>query len=63
MITTWLSVIYFSEAYAREQTQIVQRIVSEHSGSGFVFAEEPEAKKELWKVLYTPSVFKLYQFP
>ncbi|XP_028777592.1 D-lactate dehydrogenase [cytochrome], mitochondrial isoform X2 [Neltuma alba] len=39
-----------TEAYAREQTQIVQRIVSEHSGSGFVFAEEPEAKKELWKI-------------
>ncbi|KAI9090722.1 hypothetical protein K1719_028575 [Acacia pycnantha] len=39
-----------TEAYAREQTEIVQRIVSEHSGSGFVFAEEPEAKKELWKI-------------
>lgn len=38
------------EAYSREQTQIVQKIVSEHNGSDFVFAEEPEAKKELWKV-------------
>ena len=43
--------IYSSEAYAREQTQIVRRIVSEHNGSDFVFAEEPEAKKELWKVV------------
>ncbi|XP_050228692.1 D-lactate dehydrogenase [cytochrome], mitochondrial [Mercurialis annua] len=39
-----------TEAYAREQTLIVQKIVSEHSGSDFVFAEQPEAKKELWKI-------------
>uniref|UniRef100_A0A5B6ZLE9 D-lactate dehydrogenase (cytochrome) n=1 Tax=Davidia involucrata TaxID=16924 RepID=A0A5B6ZLE9_DAVIN len=39
-----------TEAYAREQTQIVQKIVSEHNGSDFVFAEDPEAKKELWKI-------------
>ncbi|XP_039004236.1 D-lactate dehydrogenase [cytochrome], mitochondrial [Hibiscus syriacus] len=39
-----------TEAYSREQTDIVQRIVSEHNGSDFVFAEEPEAKKELWKI-------------
>ncbi|RYR55531.1 hypothetical protein Ahy_A06g030729 isoform C [Arachis hypogaea] len=39
-----------TEAYAREQTQIVRGIVSKHNGSDFVFAEEPEAKKELWKV-------------
>ncbi|CAK8544197.1 unnamed protein product [Lathyrus sativus] len=39
-----------TEAYAREQTQIVRKIVSEHNGSDFVFAEEPEAKKELWKI-------------
>lgn len=38
-----------TEAYAREQTQIVQKIASEHSGSDFVFAEESEEKKELWK--------------
>jgi len=43
--------MYFSEAYAREQTQIVRKLVSEHNGSDFVFAEEPEAKKELWKVV------------
>lgn len=43
--------IYSSEAYAREQTQIVRKLVSEHNGSDFVFAEEPEAKKELWKVV------------
>lgn len=40
----------FVEAYSREQTKIVQKIVSEHNGSDFVFAEDPEAKKELWKV-------------
>lgn len=39
-----------TEAYSREQTQIVQRIVSEHNGSDFVFAEDTDAKKELWKV-------------
>lgn len=39
-----------TEAYSREQTQIVQKIVSEHNGSDFVFAEDPEAKKELWKI-------------
>ncbi|XP_040956687.1 D-lactate dehydrogenase [cytochrome], mitochondrial isoform X2 [Gossypium hirsutum] len=39
-----------TEAYSHEQTQIVQRIVSEHNGSDFVFAEDPEAKKELWKI-------------
>ncbi|XP_048426569.1 D-lactate dehydrogenase [cytochrome], mitochondrial isoform X2 [Pyrus x bretschneideri] len=39
-----------TEAYSREQTHIVQQIVSEHNGSDFVFAEDPEAKKELWKI-------------
>ncbi|CAN8298439.1 unnamed protein product [Cochlearia groenlandica] len=39
-----------TEAYAREQTRIVQQIASKHNGSDFVFAEEPEAKKELWKI-------------
>lgn len=39
-----------TEAYAREQTQIVQKIASEHYGSDFVFAEDPEEKKELWKI-------------
>ncbi|KAI3877352.1 hypothetical protein MKX03_026409 [Papaver bracteatum] len=39
-----------TEAYSREQTLIVQKLVSEHNGSDFVFSEEPEAKKELWKV-------------
>ncbi|KAF3619424.1 hypothetical protein FXO38_32944 [Capsicum annuum] len=38
------------EAYAREQTQVVQKIASEHNGSDFVFAEESEEKKELWKI-------------
>eukprot|EP00257_Ricinus_communis_P018973 XP_015577821.1 D-lactate dehydrogenase [cytochrome], mitochondrial isoform X2 [Ricinus communis] len=39
-----------TEAYAREQTLIVQKIASEHNGSDFIFAEQPEAKKELWKI-------------
>ncbi|KAL1196919.1 D-lactate dehydrogenase [cytochrome] [Cardamine amara subsp. amara] len=39
-----------TEAYTREQTQIVQQIASEHNGSEFVFAEESETKKELWKI-------------
>ncbi|XP_024980401.1 D-lactate dehydrogenase [cytochrome], mitochondrial [Cynara cardunculus var. scolymus] len=39
-----------TEAYTREQTLIVQKIVSEHSGSDFVFAEDAETKKELWKI-------------
>lgn len=39
-----------TEAYAREQTLIVQKIASEHYGSDFVFAEDSEAKKELWKI-------------
>ncbi|KAL5808546.1 hypothetical protein ACOSQ3_029237 [Xanthoceras sorbifolium] len=38
-----------TEAYSREQTLIVQKIVSEHNGSDFVFAKDPDAKKELWK--------------
>ncbi|XP_070012027.1 D-lactate dehydrogenase [cytochrome], mitochondrial isoform X3 [Nicotiana tabacum] len=39
-----------TEAYSREQTQIVQKIASQHHGSDFVFAEEPDEKKELWKI-------------
>ncbi|KAJ9540493.1 hypothetical protein OSB04_026999 [Centaurea solstitialis] len=39
-----------TEAYTREQTLIVQKIVSEHNGSDFVFAEDAETKKELWKI-------------
>lgn len=45
-----LLVSIMAEAYSREQTLMVQKIASEHHGSDFVFAEEPEAKKELWKV-------------
>ncbi|KAL2463972.1 D-lactate dehydrogenase [cytochrome] [Forsythia ovata] len=39
-----------TEAYTREQTLTVQKIASEHNGSDFVFAEDSEAKKELWKL-------------
>ncbi|XP_010058689.2 D-lactate dehydrogenase [cytochrome], mitochondrial [Eucalyptus grandis] len=39
-----------TEAYSLEQTNVVQKIVSEHNGSDFVFAKDPEAKKELWKI-------------
>ncbi|KAJ8438941.1 hypothetical protein Cgig2_012836 [Carnegiea gigantea] len=39
-----------TEAYANEQTMLVQKIASEHNGSDFVFAKDPEAKMELWKM-------------
>ncbi|VFQ74135.1 unnamed protein product [Cuscuta campestris] len=39
-----------TEAYAREQTEIVQKIAAEHKSSDFVFAQAPEEKKELWKI-------------
>ncbi|KMZ75324.1 UDP-N-acetylmuramate dehydrogenase [Zostera marina] len=39
-----------TEAYSREQTMIVEQIVGRHNGSDFVFVEDPEAKKDLWKV-------------
>ncbi|KAJ8649634.1 hypothetical protein MRB53_002657 [Persea americana] len=39
-----------TEAYAREQTLLVQKIVGEHNGSDFVFVEDAEAKKELWQI-------------
>ncbi|KAK9921537.1 hypothetical protein M0R45_030043 [Rubus argutus] len=48
--TTLMFEFIGTEAYSREQTQIVQKIISEHNGSDFVFAEDPEAKKELWKI-------------
>ncbi|KAG6473157.1 hypothetical protein ZIOFF_067064 [Zingiber officinale] len=41
-----------SEAYAREQTLIVQKIVSEHNGSDFVFVESENSKEELWKASF-----------
>ncbi|XP_021804481.1 D-lactate dehydrogenase [cytochrome], mitochondrial-like isoform X1 [Prunus avium] len=39
-----------TEAYSREQTLIVKNIASEHNGSDFVFAYDPETKRELWKM-------------
>lgn len=39
-----------TEAYALEQTLLVQKIVSEHGGTDFVFVEDPDAKNELWKI-------------
>lgn len=39
-----------SEAYSREQTKIVEKIVGRHNGSDFVFVDDLEAKKDLWKV-------------
>ncbi|WVZ61987.1 hypothetical protein U9M48_011789 [Paspalum notatum var. saurae] len=39
-----------TEAYALEQTLMVQKIATEHNGSDFVFVEEPDAKAELWKI-------------
>lgn len=40
----------YPEAYALEQTLLVQKIATEHHGSDFVFVEELDAKEELWKV-------------
>ncbi|KAL6880182.1 hypothetical protein ACP4OV_011747 [Aristida adscensionis] len=39
-----------TEAYALEQTLLVQKIATEHHGSDFIFVEEPDAKQELWKI-------------
>eukprot|EP00252_Welwitschia_mirabilis_P009346 TRINITY_DN21894_c0_g1_i1.p1 TRINITY_DN21894_c0_g1~~TRINITY_DN21894_c0_g1_i1.p1 ORF type:complete len:562 (-),score=116.25 TRINITY_DN21894_c0_g1_i1:84-1769(-) len=39
-----------TESYAREQTLRVQKIVEEHNGSNFVFAESPDEKEELWRM-------------
>ncbi|XP_038972298.1 D-lactate dehydrogenase [cytochrome], mitochondrial isoform X8 [Phoenix dactylifera] len=39
-----------TEAYLREQALLVQKIVSEHNGSDFVFVEDADAKKELWRI-------------
>ncbi|XP_020531267.1 D-lactate dehydrogenase [cytochrome], mitochondrial [Amborella trichopoda] len=39
-----------TEAYTREQTLLVEKIVREHDGTNFVFVETPEAKTELWKI-------------
>ncbi|CAA6658466.1 unnamed protein product [Spirodela intermedia] len=39
-----------TETYSREQTLIVEKIVSEHNGSDFVFVEDLEAKEELWRI-------------
>uniref|UniRef100_A0A0D9WVT4 D-lactate dehydrogenase (cytochrome) n=1 Tax=Leersia perrieri TaxID=77586 RepID=A0A0D9WVT4_9ORYZ len=39
-----------TEAYALEQTLLVQKIATEHRGSDFVFVKEPDAKQELWKI-------------
>uniref|UniRef100_A0A0E0LHG1 D-lactate dehydrogenase (cytochrome) n=1 Tax=Oryza punctata TaxID=4537 RepID=A0A0E0LHG1_ORYPU len=43
-----------TEAYALEQTLLVQKIATEHNGSDFVFVEEPDAKEELWKDVCVP---------
>jgi hypothetical protein len=40
----------YPEAYALEQTLLVQKIANKHHGSDFVFVEEPDAEAELWKV-------------
>lgn len=39
-----------TEAYALEQTLLVQKIVSERNGSDFIFVEDADAKEELWKI-------------
>ncbi|XP_038972293.1 D-lactate dehydrogenase [cytochrome], mitochondrial isoform X3 [Phoenix dactylifera] len=48
-----------TEAYLREQALLVQKIVSEHNGSDFVFVEDADAKKELWRVVSVlQTIFK-----
>lgn len=39
-----------TEAYTQEQTLRVKKIVEEHNGSDFVFADTPAEKEELWKI-------------
>lgn len=39
-----------TEAYTQEQTARIQRIVEDHNGSDFVFADTPIEKEELWKI-------------
>lgn len=53
------------EASALEQTLRVQKIVEEHNGSDFVFADTPNEKEELWKVWtcnYFTGNLTWYQF-
>lgn len=40
----------FTEAYALEQSVRVKKIVEDHNGSDFTFANTPAEKEELWKV-------------
>ncbi|XP_042441489.1 D-lactate dehydrogenase [cytochrome], mitochondrial isoform X2 [Zingiber officinale] len=49
-----------TEAYAREQTLIVQKIVSEHNGSDFVFVESENSKEELWKQIRKEALWACY---
>lgn len=44
-IPTFIFEFVDKEAYARDQTQIVQKIASEHNGFDFVFAKQLEEKK------------------
>eukprot|EP00249_Psilotum_nudum_P010365 c22495_g1_i1 orf=318-2081(-) len=39
-----------TDAYAREQTLRVQKIVQEHCGSDFEFFDTPDGKEELWRM-------------
>ncbi|XP_042430358.1 D-lactate dehydrogenase [cytochrome], mitochondrial-like isoform X2 [Zingiber officinale] len=43
-----------TEAYTREQTLNVQKIVSDHNGSDFVYVEDANAKTELWRDVCVP---------
>uniref|UniRef100_A0A0D9WVT5 Uncharacterized protein n=1 Tax=Leersia perrieri TaxID=77586 RepID=A0A0D9WVT5_9ORYZ len=46
-----------NEAYALEQTLLVQKIAAEHHGSDFHFVKELNAKEELWKTVLTKLRF------
>lgn len=39
---------------------IVEQIVGRHNGSDFVFVEDPEAKKDLWKVRHHSYLFETH---
>ncbi|KAL3680934.1 hypothetical protein R1sor_023890 [Riccia sorocarpa] len=39
-----------TEAYAREQTEIVKKIAEQHNASDFIYSETPEEKVQLWKI-------------
>ena len=52
--------LHVSEAYTLEQTARVKKIVEEHNGSDFVFADTPTEKEEIWKVSTVSLIHMFY---